>query len=148
MDALEPGEVRFAGFAIHPSAGEAIDDVADRMRAAGFDPGPVSAMSRVRPDGVELHWRLTFAGAIDDPPGVAIDGVLPFVIDWGDTPSPATTTPRMGRLVSLDVTHPDAGVRSALDALALDRVRIIDGPRSLVATVELADGRTVEIDAP
>ena len=35
-----------------------LDARVERARAAGYDPGSVVAMSRERPDGVRLDWRL------------------------------------------------------------------------------------------
>lgn len=103
---------RLAGYAIHPAPGETIEAVVEVLRSAGHDPGPVTSMSRVRPDGVELAWRLTRAASREAP------APLPFVIDWGDTPSPAASVPSMGSLVELCVDHPDAAARAVVDAVA------------------------------
>ncbi len=141
---------RMASFAVRPTDDETIDSVADRMRDVGFDPGPVAAMSRQRPDGTEIAWRLTRAA--QKPLGranPASDGVIPFVIDWGDTPNPARTVPRVGRLAELRISHPAPTVVAAVAALDLELsdgiVQVATGDRSLVATIELADGRTVEL---
>ncbi|MDH4170782.1 MAG: VOC family protein, partial [Acidimicrobiia bacterium] len=77
-DRQDPGLVAWA---IHPTRGESLADVAGRLRASGFDPGEPVTMSRTTPAGEELNWRLTFP--------IAGVGALPFVIDWGDTESPA-----------------------------------------------------------
>lgn len=132
---------RLAGYAIHPAPGETIEEVVELLRSAGHDPGPVTSMSRVRPDGVELAWRLT-RGASHDVPAP-----LPFVIDWGDTPSPATSSPSMGSLVELRVDHPDAGTRAVVDAVASavgGGLAAGDGPARLTARVETPGG-VVEI---
>ncbi|WP_262425540.1 VOC family protein [Brachybacterium sp. Z12] len=47
-------------YAVHP---EGIDQVVERARAEGFDPGDVEELSRRAPDGTELTWRLTQAQA-------------------------------------------------------------------------------------
>ncbi|MEL6983169.1 MAG: VOC family protein [Actinomycetota bacterium] len=132
---------RLAGYAIHPAPGETIEDVVELLRSAGHDPGPVASMSRVRPDGVELAWRLT-RGAVEGVPAP-----VPFVIEWGDTPSPATSVPSMGSLVELRVDHPDAGARTVVDAVATavgSGLVAGDGPARLTARVETPDG-VVEI---
>ena len=141
---------RMASFAIHPVGDETIETVANVMRSAGYEPGPVTAMSRRRPDGVEIGWRLTRTA--DAPLGRAnptSDGVIPFVIDWGDTPTPARTVPRVGRLAELRITHPDPAVIDLVQRLDLQlsagSVAVSTGDRSLVAVVELADARTVEL---
>ena len=132
---------RLAGWAIHPAPGETIEDLVALLQSAGHDPGPVLAMSRVRPDGVELAWRLTIGDRSDVPAG------NPFVIDWGDTPSPATTTPSMGRLVEFRVTNPDAETRAVARAVADaigSGIVVEDGPARLTAVVDTPGGR-VEI---
>ncbi len=91
-------------------------------RNAGFDPGPVLAMSRARPDGVRIAWRLTLRA---EPAG---DGLVPFLIDWGATPSPALTSPRGATLLELHAEHPDpAAVSRALAALGAS-LRVERGP--------------------
>lgn len=128
---------RLAGYAIHPAPGETIEEVVAGLRAAGHDPGPVTSMSRLRPDGQELHWRLTRGVEREVPAGV------PFAIDWGDTPSPARSLPSMGDLVELRVQHPDPTTRAVAEALGLGLV-VSEGPARLVAVVDTPGGR-VEI---
>ncbi|MFT7597930.1 MAG: hypothetical protein ACI8TP_000850 [Acidimicrobiales bacterium] len=136
FDLVPDSPPRLAGYAIHPTGSETLEDVAARMRSAGFDPGKVAEMSRQKPDGELLAWRLTV-----DTSGVRFgDGALPFAIDWGDSPSPATSLPSMGRLVSLVVSHPDAGVRANAEALGL-AIEVTEGPVGLVATVDTANGQ-------
>jgi len=129
---------RLAGYAIHPAPGESLEQVAEQMRTVGIDPGQVMSMSRVKPDGDELHWRLT--NTPGPRPAVA---TVPFVIDWGGGSSPAASLPSMGSLLSLQVTNPDGAIRSALDSLGL-AIQTVDGAPGLVAVVETARGR-VEI---
>ncbi|WP_194892162.1 VOC family protein [Catenulispora pinisilvae] len=87
-----------------------LDAAVTRSRAAGHDPGPPRAMTRLRPDGELLRWRLT-------PPRA---GVVPFLIDWGATPHPARRLPVV-QLVGFEVVHPapDA-VRECFTALGAD----------------------------
>ncbi len=94
------GRSRLATFAVRPSPGESIGALVERAREAGFDPGDPVSMSRLRPDGVELHWTLTL------PTGDS-DGLIPFVIDWGDTENPSKTAPGGVGLVALRSAHPD-----------------------------------------
>ena len=132
---------RLAGWAIHPAPGETIDDLVALLQSAGHDPGPVLEMSRVRPDGVELSWRLTIGDPTDTPAG------RPFAIDWGQTPSPATTTPSMGELAEFRVSHPDASTRAVAQAVAeaLGSGLVVEGgPARLTAVVDTPGGR-VEI---
>ncbi len=83
-----------------------------RAVSRGYDPGPVTAMSRRRPDGALLRWQLCRA---PEPP---FGGVVPFLIDWGATPSPAHSAPAGCRLDRLQVAHPDPDrVRQVLHAI-------------------------------
>ena len=47
-------------------------------RRCGYDPGAVVAMSRRTTAGDLLEWRLTL------PDAPLYDGLVPFLIDWGD----------------------------------------------------------------
>ena len=95
-DLVESG---FVAFAIRPAAGESLEGLADAVRYAGFDPGPVIDMRRRRPDGVELSWRLTLP-----PTGPTPD--VPFLIDWGETPNPSATVARRADIGELRVGTP------------------------------------------
>ena len=125
-----------AGWAIHPTGGETLEDVADQMRAAGFDPGSIIEMSRRKPTGELITWSLTVGGDT----GPASQGALPFAIAWGDQPSPAVSLPSMGSLIQLEVTHPDPAVRASVQALGLD-VSVAEGPAALKVVMDTAKGR-------
>ena len=92
----EPTLVAWCARPTRPLA-EVVGDAA----AAGFDLGPLASMSRQRPDGVLLQWRLTF-------PQLATpdEGTVPFLIDWGDSPHPATTLPDGVELLGLTLGNP------------------------------------------
>ena len=81
------------------------------LRDRGVDPGELRAMSRMRPDGLELHWRLSVP-----PPKapLAASGVLPFLIDWGTTPKPPADLPSGLLLTRLELRHPEAAMLAAL----------------------------------
>ncbi|MDH3681137.1 MAG: VOC family protein [Acidimicrobiia bacterium] len=122
---------RLVTFAVCP---DDIDDAAARLKAeAGVDLGVVYAMSRRRPDGVELSWRLTRSVY---PEG---GGLVPFLIDWGDTPHPAAS----------------AATGCALDAVALRHPRP-DTVEAVLSVLELAipvgsgdePGLTVSLQTP
>ena len=132
----EGGTPRLAGWATRSTA---IDDTVARARGAGYDPGPIQDLSRRRPDGVLLEWRLTRSGS-------GGEFVLPFVIDWGDAQHPSTTSPQGAVLRRLAIEHPDPDrIARALAALGVDvEVRQASRP-ALVATVETPSGDTVEL---
>jgi len=85
-----------------------IDTASKKAMEAGFDLGPVIEGSRSRPDGVTLHWRLT------DPMHRNCDGIVPVLIDWGDTPHPASSAPSGCHLQELHLAHPDAEMATAI----------------------------------
>ncbi len=126
-------EGRLITFAVHASDGETIHDVTAAMSACGEDPGPVSAMSRVKPDGEEIHWSLTTSAG---------PGLVPFVINWGDTTHPATVTPTGCTLVSLAGTHPDPDHINALySAIGIEVAVTAGDAASLEATLDTPNGR-------
>ena len=117
------------------------DDIGERVaraRAQGYDPGSVRPMSRLRPDGVELHWRLT-------PPSAEAIELVPFLIDWGETPHPSTTAPAGCRLVGFSGEHPEPeAVRCQLDSLGVELSVKAAGAAVLIAVVE-GPGGVVEL---
>lgn len=92
-----------------------IETAAARLKAeAGIDLGEVRAMSRRRPDGVELSWRLTQSVY---PEG---GGLIPFLIEWGDTPHPAAAAATGCTIDSVAFRHPEPdSVGTVLDLLGL-----------------------------
>lgn len=114
---------------------ECIEEAAASATEAGVRLGPVEAGSRQRSDGTVLSWKLT------DPYAMPLDGAVPFLIDWGETPHPAHTAPRAGDLVGLRFEHPEpARVREALGSLGMP-LDVRDGERfRLIAAIRTADG--------
>jgi hypothetical protein len=143
-DQPEPAQPR--PFGIDALAGErlvtwaarvdGIDAALAAARVAGHDPGPAREMRRDRPDGVRLSWRLTA------PPAPELDGLVPLLIDWADTPHPAASAARGARLVELRATHPEPGaVISWLDALGVrGDLAVTAGPRTLTAVLRTPAG--------
>ncbi|MFT5441041.1 MAG: hypothetical protein ACI8W3_000081 [Myxococcota bacterium] len=66
-----------------------IDAATARSRNAGYDPGIILPMSRKEPGGAELRWKLSLPTS---PESMIGDGLVPFIIDWGNTPHPAHAT--------------------------------------------------------
>ncbi len=115
-----------------------LEDVCAAAGAAGHDPGPIGEMSRRRPDGVLLAWRLTLP--------TAVPGVVPFLIDWLDSPHPTGSLPSGPVLERFELRHPDpARLRAVLDALGEAGVaELAEGAVGLHAVVRTAGG-TVEL---
>jgi hypothetical protein len=105
-------------------------------RAAGVHLGEVRTGRRELAAGGVLSWRLTY-------PDVGLgDGLVPFLIDWGDGPHPAVTAPAGIELLDLHGEHPEPGAIGArLEALGL-ALRVVRGPRAaLVATLDTPRGQ-------
>jgi hypothetical protein len=113
-----------------------LEQLVSRARRGGVALGDVIPGSRKRPDGVVLSWRYT------DPSAVVADRLVPYFIDWGESPHPAATAPAGVTLVALRAEHPDAArVRNMLVQLGLD-LPIQAGPRpALIATLDGPRGR-------
>jgi len=131
LDGLK--EPRLVAWFVNGSNLERLRDEAVRK---GVPLGEVKSGSRRRPDGVQLSWKFT------DPWAPVADGVVPFFIDWGESPHPASNAAKGASLVSLRAEHPDAGaVGRMLRHLRLD-LRVNRGPRpALIAVIEGPRGR-------
>ncbi|MEV7036059.1 VOC family protein [Streptomyces sp. NPDC093272] len=107
--------------------------VAD-ARALGYDPGTPHPMSRRRPDGTLLSWRLT------DSATAHPSGLVPFLIDWGSSLHPAASGLPVTPLLAVSATVPDpATVRPLLRALGTD-LDLAEGPVGLCFTVDTPRG--------
>ncbi len=119
-------------------AARGTDLPAFRRRAIeqGVPLGEVRQGARQRADGVLLSWQLT------DPEPLVAGGVVPFLIDWGESPHPARAAAPGATLVGFHLEHPDvAGVRRMLRTLGLD-VGVAPAERAaLVAVIEGPHGR-------
>ena len=118
LDALDtPGLIAWA---------IAVEDIEAAIRtapSAGFDPGQAETMTRRRPDGVVLRWTLT----------TSPDPMIPFLIDWGDSPHPAATAVTGLSLDRLALRSPEPGPTiAALRALGVD-IDVERGRPALIA---------------
>ncbi len=101
--------------------------------------GSVHSGGRKQTDGKVLAWKVT------DPFMPREGGVVPFFIDWGETPHPSETAPVGCELVGLRAEHPDVGrVRDILNGLGLG-LQVDSAPTpALIATIRTPRG-TVEL---
>lgn len=98
---------RVQTYAVHP---EDIDQTVAAARERGYDPGDVHDLSRRKPDGELLRWRLTRGE------GRRLD--VPFLIDWGTTQQPGLSDIPAIDLVAFEHVEPEpASVRQILDTL-------------------------------
>ncbi|MEO6956814.1 MAG: VOC family protein [Antricoccus sp.] len=96
---------RVLTWAIHP---DDIDAAAAICLRHGANHGPIAPMSRRDAAGVELSWRLASS------PVRPLDGVAPFLIDWGASPHPAGSGIPSVELVDLRIAHPQNGAVQGL----------------------------------
>ncbi|MDA1062156.1 MAG: VOC family protein [Chloroflexi bacterium] len=137
-----PAEPVLRGWAVRT---EAIEATVEASRERGYDPGEVSAMSRAQPGGGLLEWRLTPPGRR----GLPTDGragLIPFVIDWGESEHPALSAPAGCRLRELRGEHPEPeAVRALLAALGADLDVTLAAEAALIATIEAPNGRIEQL---
>jgi hypothetical protein len=117
---------RLVGWAL---ACKDIDRAVAMARSVGFDPGEVIEGHRLQQDGTVLRWRVTS--------NAQKAGVIPFLIDWGNTAHPATSAPTGLRLRSLHLEHPhpEAIVGPLRAMQATISVHLADSP-AIVAHLE------------
>jgi hypothetical protein len=105
-------------------------------RRRGVLLGDVIPGSRRTPSGALLSWHITSQRT------VIADGVVPFFIDWGQTPHPAATAATGATLIALRAEHPDPErVRTILDQLGLDLPVTSGATPALIATIAGPRGR-------
>ena len=109
-----------------------------RAREAGYDPGEIMPLSRQSPHGL-LEWRLTMR------PERAAGGIVPFLIDWGRTQSPALTSAEGCTLRDLRAEHPDPDdVRRLLATLDVE-IEVEPGPEPAMIAVLTTPNGDVEL---
>lgn len=113
-----------------------VDGLRDQALRQGIALGSVQAGRRRQPDGVELSWRFT------DPGHVVADGVVPFFIDWGQSPHPSRSAARGATLVELRAEHPrDRDIQWMFQTLGIQIPVSAAVQPALVAIVEGRLGR-------
>jgi hypothetical protein len=128
-------------FAICVDAGDHLDAVCAAMREAGLDGEGPHPWSRAKSDGTVLHWRLF------RPRPSRFGNVLPFFIDWQNTPHPSLFAPSGIALTQLDVATP-----LAMDlAPLLARIGVVNinvrhaAMAAITATLDTPKGRVTLI---
>ncbi len=91
-------------------------------------------MSRRRPDGTLLRWRLT------DGDTAHPSGLVPFLIDWGSSPHPSASGLPATPLLELSASTPDPEeIRPLLAAVATE-LPLVRGPVGISFTVDTPRG--------
>jgi len=116
--------------------GSALEPMVAEARRHGVMLGDVIPGSRRTPSGTLLAWHITNQRA------VVADGLVPFFIDWGQTPHPAADAAKGATLIALRAEHPEPDrVRRALDQLGLDLPVTHGATPALIATIDGPHGR-------
>ncbi|MFE9439946.1 VOC family protein [Streptomyces sp. NPDC006602] len=111
-----------------------LDAAVAAAQAQGYNPGPIHPMSRRRPDGTLLRWRLT-DGDTQHP-----SGLVPFLIDWGSSVHPSASGLPATPLLALSASAPDPDeIRPLLAALDTSLALTV-GPVGFSFTVETPRG--------
>jgi hypothetical protein len=135
LDTLETPRLVTWCAAVPTSTADSLPSLVAAGRAAGIDLGEIRQGRRARDDGSLLTWSMT------DPWAPREGGVVPFFIDWADSPHPAERLRAACRFVGVRVEHPEADrIEALLGALGLD-IRVDPGqaPR-VVATLDTPNG--------
>jgi glyoxalase-like protein len=102
----------------------------------GVTIGDVRSGERQRADGLRLSWQLT------NPDPLVADGLIPFFIDWGESPHPSRSAAHGATLVALHLEHPDvAYIERLLRALYLDISVVAAEKPAIVAVIDGRSGR-------
>lgn len=116
---------RLVGWAL---ASDDIEGAVARACSMGFDPGGVIDGQRVSATGTMLRWRVSG--------NAQTAGLVPFLIDWGDTPHPAVGAATGLDLVSVHLEHPEPPTLArALAAMRADVEVRKASARALVARI-------------
>lgn len=122
---------RLAGWAARASP---LEPVVAEARSMGIELGSVLEGSREASDRTVLRWRLT------DPAADRDGGTLPFLIDWDESPHPASSLSHPCRLGEIRITHPDPKrIRTFLGPLG-SRIRIEGGSGAAEDESEVGNG--------
>lgn len=107
-DLESPGLITWC--ASHPNLVQAATD----MKSLELEPNGPTAWSRKDPEGNVLAWELLFINGHD------LGTIVPFLIDWKNTPHPSGRTPKGCTIKSFELHSPELVVlRGILDTLGL-----------------------------
>ena len=80
-----------------------LSDFVQAVRAKGLNLSETFPLSRVTAEGDTLEWELSYPQDISsNPEGV---NVVPFLIDWGKSPHPASHCKESAQLLQLELIH-------------------------------------------
>jgi hypothetical protein len=121
-----------------------LDAVVARAAALEIKTRGVISASRDKPGGGKLHWRVVRIS------GHGFGSLVPFFIDWTDSPHPSASTPAGCTLDRLEIGHPRADQLNRLfDAFDIAQRAQVAAAPSLAALVDCPKGKvTLQAAAP
>lgn len=111
-----------------------------RANAKGANLSELIPMSRVTAEGATLEWKLSFP---TDSKQEQVN-VVPFFIDWGDTPHPSLHGKKGVQLLDLELQHPDQeGIAHMANILELEVTVALAAQPRIVAQIQCPSGKVV-----
>ena len=113
--------------------GTNLDSLVQRAAKHGIALGEAFAMSRHLPEakGQTLSWTLTFPMQTDGA------GLIPFFIDWGQTPHPSLSAAMGAQLLELTLEHsPQEELDRDFKILGIEANTVKRSNAALVAKIE------------
>lgn len=123
-----------------------LGQVNTRRSGQGLEISEIKQGHRLTGSGERVEWSALYL------PVARFGAATPFLIDWGAAAHhPSKTAPQVGRLTGFEISTPDLpAFESAMDGIEFGPTVICslgDAP-SMIARIETADGRLVELRTP
>jgi len=114
-----------------------LESIEAKAKALGHRTSGIRPGSRRTPSGESLEWRSMLV------PSKTYAGLMPFFIDWRETPHPGKTSAQGARLVSITVTHPQPeGLRALYSEYGIRVPVRLGNQAAIIAEIE-SGGREV-----
>jgi len=114
---------------------EGLSSFVQEVNARGMELSDLIPMSRDTAQGSRIHWELAF------PTSFSEECPLPFFIDWGSSPHPASDCIQGAELKNFEIRHPDAAmINDSLKLLSIDECTIEASEFQLHALIQCPCG--------
>ena len=111
-----------------------IDATQSRLEAIGMQMPPPITMSRELASGQELVWRVARIG------GHSFGPLIPFLIDWGNSPHPSESLPSECKLEDFWISHSNSmELNNVMQAIGVS-IECREGAAALHATLRTPAG--------
>ena len=132
------GEVRKGQLVTWAANGQNLESLQALDLGDGLTLGQAFPASRETPAGDTLSWTLT------DPTTLKLGGLLPFLIDWGDSAHPAASSASGAVLMDFRLEHPEPD--ALVQALSVLEIDVPVQPGAAPAIVAIIDGPAGRIE--